>query len=358
MLGAVARARRVRAARAGRPDGGRGGLLAVAEARGVRVLGARGVHPAHRGLAVLRLAAASDRRARSALAQGLRGGLRAGSRPAARRGTADRDAARRREGGRPVVGLVGGEDRRRVAARHRAAVCVRRTGWRRIYDLPERVIPADLLGLEPTDDECLIHLVGTVSRALGVATHADFMEYQRLNGYGLQLRDAARLDGGRGGGRAGPGDGPRRQAAGRGLGRPGGARLAGRGRTRHAPHGAAFPVRLADLGQEAGAADVRLPAPVRALRAQGEARAGLLHHAAARRRPDRGLGRPGAGRQNPRGQERLPGRPAAVAPMARALTEAAQWVGCSNVVAERVQPAPLAQPLAAALQPKPAEGSS
>ena len=26
------------------------------------------------------------------------------------------------------------------------AVCVRRTGWRRIYDLPERVIPEDLLG--------------------------------------------------------------------------------------------------------------------------------------------------------------------------------------------------------------------
>jgi hypothetical protein len=42
-------------------------------------------------------------------------------------------------------------------------------------------------------------------------------------------------------------------------------------------------------------------------------------------------------------------RPAAVAPMARALTEAAQWAGCSNVVAERVQPASLARPLAAAL---------
>ena len=54
------------------------------------------------------------------------------------------------------------------------AVCVRRTGWRRVYDLPERVIPADLLGLEPTDAECLVHLVGTVARALGVATHADF----------------------------------------------------------------------------------------------------------------------------------------------------------------------------------------
>jgi hypothetical protein len=35
--------------------------------------------------------------------------------------------------------------------------------------------------------------------------------------------------------------------------------------------------------------------------------------------------------------------------MARALAEAAQWTGCENVIAERVQPAALAQPLAAAL---------
>ena len=43
-------------------------------------------------------------------------------------------------------------------------------------------------------------------------------------------------------------------------------------------------------------------------------------------------------------------KPAAVAPMARALAEAAQWVGCSTVATERVQPTPLAQPLAAALK--------
>src|SRR6516225_470956 len=47
------------------------------------------------------------------------------------------------------------------------AVCVRRTGWRRVYDLPERVIPKDLLDQEPTDAQCLSHLVGTVARALG-----------------------------------------------------------------------------------------------------------------------------------------------------------------------------------------------
>ena len=42
-------------------------------------------------------------------------------------------------------------------------------------------------------------------------------------------------------------------------------------------------------------------------------------------------------------------KPAAVAPMARALTEAAQWAGCESVAIERVQPTLLAQPLASEL---------
>ena len=100
-------------------DGGRDRLLARDQAEDVRVLGARGLHPAARGLAVLRLAAARHHRPRPALAPGQRAGLRRGAGPAARRGAADRDPARRREGGRAVVGLVRGEDRGRVAARHR-----------------------------------------------------------------------------------------------------------------------------------------------------------------------------------------------------------------------------------------------
>jgi uncharacterized protein len=58
--------------------------------------------------------------------------------------------------------------------------CVRRTGWRRVYDLPERVLPDGLLGTEPSDVECVRHLVGVTVRALGVATHADLIDYQRL----------------------------------------------------------------------------------------------------------------------------------------------------------------------------------
>src|SRR5580692_512952 len=74
------------------------------------------------------------------------------------------------------------------------AVCVRRIGWRRVYDLPERAVPAPLLDRAPTDAECLSYLVGTATRALGVATHADFTEYLRLNEYRLGLRSGPHLD--------------------------------------------------------------------------------------------------------------------------------------------------------------------
>ena len=241
------------------------------------------------------------------------------------------------------------------------AVCVRRTGWRRIYDLPERVIPAELYQQEPTDAECLAYLVGTVSRALGTATYADFVEYQRLNGYGLQVsRDGARLDeaaaaaglvpvtvpGAPAGSEGAPG-----RAGRSGLGRPGRAGLAGRGRPRHAPDHAADPVRLADLGPQADAADVRPPHAVRAVRAEGQARARLLHHAAAGRRADRRLGRPGPGRQDAGGPEPAPGqavrrradgpRPGRGGPVDR-LRQRHRASGSS--------PPPLAQPLAAALR--------
>ena len=60
-------------------------------------------------------------------------------------------------------------------------ICVRRTGWRRVYDVPERVLPEELLGAEPSDAECLAHLAGVSARALGVVTRADLTEYHRLS---------------------------------------------------------------------------------------------------------------------------------------------------------------------------------
>src|SRR5579862_1934005 len=61
------------------------------------------------------------------------------------------------------------------------AISVRRTGWRRVYDLPERVLPGDLLNAEPSDLECLTYLAGVTARALGVVSYADLVDYHRLN---------------------------------------------------------------------------------------------------------------------------------------------------------------------------------
>jgi len=71
-------------------------------------------------------------------------------------------------------------------------ICSRRTGWRRVYDLPERVLPDGLLGSGPPDDECVIHLVGVAARALGVVTRTDLIDYQRLRQFSHSpLKDAA-----------------------------------------------------------------------------------------------------------------------------------------------------------------------
>jgi uncharacterized protein len=67
-------------------------------------------------------------------------------------------------------------------------ICVRRTGWRRVYDLPERVLPADLLGLELSDAECVGHLAGVAALALGVVTQRDLSDYQRVKYNGTELR--------------------------------------------------------------------------------------------------------------------------------------------------------------------------
>jgi uncharacterized protein YcaQ len=59
-------------------------------------------------------------------------------------------------------------------------VCVERRGWRRVYELAERAIPAELLREEPSDAACLERLVAQAGRALGVATRADLADYHRL----------------------------------------------------------------------------------------------------------------------------------------------------------------------------------
>jgi uncharacterized protein YcaQ len=61
-------------------------------------------------------------------------------------------------------------------------VCTRRVGWRRVYDLSERAIPAELRTRDLDDAECVTTLVRRAARALGVATRADLADYVRVRG--------------------------------------------------------------------------------------------------------------------------------------------------------------------------------
>jgi uncharacterized protein YcaQ len=67
-------------------------------------------------------------------------------------------------------------------------ICATRTGWRRVYDLPERVVPTELLHDDVDDDACLTGLVRASAVALGVATATDLADYFRL-----KSRDVVRL---------------------------------------------------------------------------------------------------------------------------------------------------------------------
>jgi uncharacterized protein len=60
-------------------------------------------------------------------------------------------------------------------------ICAKRQGWRRVYDLPERVLPPAVSGAPELDDRaCVTALVGLAGRALGVATVGDLAEFHRL----------------------------------------------------------------------------------------------------------------------------------------------------------------------------------
>ncbi|MCW3041601.1 MAG: hypothetical protein JWM31_3506 [Solirubrobacterales bacterium] len=63
-----------------------------------------------------------------------------------------------------------------------AVVCTERRAWKRVYDLPARVLPAAALavGDDLDDAECRRRLVTIAGRALGVATLGDLADFHRL----------------------------------------------------------------------------------------------------------------------------------------------------------------------------------
>ncbi|GGT90518.1 winged helix-turn-helix domain-containing protein [Streptomyces lateritius] len=61
-------------------------------------------------------------------------------------------------------------------------VCTERRGWKRVYDLAERAIPETLLHDDLDDTECLRRLVRQAGEALGVGTRADIADYHRIKG--------------------------------------------------------------------------------------------------------------------------------------------------------------------------------
>ncbi|MFJ4866971.1 winged helix-turn-helix domain-containing protein [Streptomyces sp. NPDC088757] len=61
-------------------------------------------------------------------------------------------------------------------------VVVERRGWKRVYDLAERAIPGALLHDDLDDAECVRRLVRQAGEALGVGTRADIADYHRLKG--------------------------------------------------------------------------------------------------------------------------------------------------------------------------------
>ncbi|WP_175607664.1 winged helix-turn-helix domain-containing protein [Peterkaempfera bronchialis] len=220
-------------------------------------------------------------------------------------------------------------------------VCTERRGWKRVYDLAERAVPAELLAQQLDDETCLRRLVGQAGTALGVATRADLADYHRLKG---EQVDAVAADAGL------------VPVEVQGWGRDGGPGSAW-----------ADPAALATTPR--GRHRTTLLSPFDSLiwdRARTERIFGFAHRLEAYvPKPKRVHGYFAmpllaggrlVGRVDPAREGRVliarqvsVASPAAVAPMAQALREAADWVGCDEVKVERVVPESLAGPLTAAV---------
>ena len=228
-------------------------------------------------------------------------------------------------------------------------ICVRREGWRRVYDLPQRVLPRELLDQDPTDEECLTHLAGVAGRALGVVTRADLIDYHRLRA----LTD----------GNAGHAEYADQAAEAAGL-----IPVAIAGPGGKVTPGWADPAALAAAGTR-GRHRVTLLSPFDSLiwdRKRTRRMFGFEHaleayvpkakrvhgyYAMPLLAGGRLVGRVDPVRQGQTlvARQLTLDKPAAAEPMAQALAEAAEWVGCTAVAVERAEPPQLATRLHRAL---------
>lgn len=228
-------------------------------------------------------------------------------------------------------------------------ICVRREGWRRVYDLPERVLPAELLNADLTDAECLARLAAVAGRALGVVTRADLIDYHRLR----QLTD---------------GKAPFAHYADEAAAAAGLVPVVIDGMAKRPVPAWADPEALAQAGGR-GRHRVTLLSPFDSLiwdRKRTLRMFGFEHSLEAYVPKDKRVhgyfampllaGGKLAGRADPvkRGQTLVARQvslesPSAADAMARALREAAEWAGLSAVAVEQVTPAPLAARLTSAL---------
>jgi hypothetical protein len=227
------------------------------------------------------------------------------------------------------------------------AACVRRAGWRRVYDLPERVIPQSLLDQQLTDEECLAHMVGVTARALGVAVLADFRDYHRIDWFGLKQGTPAKVDAAAEAAGLTPvtiAGGPRQLA---GWADPDAlAWLAAGGRGTHrttllSPFDSLIwdRKRTTRVFGFSHVLEAYLP---KEKRVHGYFTMPVLAGGQLVGRVD-----PGRNGKTLIAKHAVLDKPSAARPVARALAEAASWVGCDNVTIERVTPPHLADRLAA-----------
>ncbi|WP_095758105.1 DNA glycosylase AlkZ-like family protein [Streptomyces xinghaiensis] len=231
-------------------------------------------------------------------------------------------------------------------------VCARRRGWKRVYDLAERVIPDTLFHDDLDDRACVRRLVAQAGAAMGVATRADLADYHRLRAEQVDevLADSGLVP-----------------VTVEGWGRPA-ARGGSRSAAGRSP-GQAWADPAALTTPPRGRHRTTLLSPFDSLiwdRPRTERIFGFTHRLEAYvPRPQRIhgyfampllsggrlLGRVDPAREGTtlvaRQLSLLSGR--AVRPMAEALAEAASWVGCTRVRVERTDPPELAAPLAEAL---------